>query len=258
MSTPPVKPTAPPKQVTNKVVRAPDFIVKDEKFQSAMPNIPGVAKPESAGRQNGLPTKFIVPIVVGGLLLIGVIAYWALHGSGRQSADAVADQVTPSPDAAQTPSTTPPDLPPTPSRAAGSNEIGTLDEFAQPWAAKKFTYSHLLTRDGAAAIAIRLPVGDGRSAASYWGILLKAPYGKCELEFVTDVNEIAAKYRYAATHPMVVDPCSGAVYDPLRTGSLPNGSWARGEIVQGTGFRPPLLIELRIEDGRLIAGRAEE
>jgi hypothetical protein len=128
----------------------------------------------------------------------------------------------------------------------------------QPWASKKFQYSHPLTRDSVAAIAIRLPVGTGRSSTSYWGILLKAPYGQCELQFATDLNQISEKYGYRATHPMVVDPCSNTVYDPLRTGTLPNGSWARGEIVQGAGFRPPMQIEIRIEGDRLVAGRSED
>jgi hypothetical protein len=41
-------------------------------------------------------------------------------------------------------------------------------------------------------------------------------------------------------------------------GTLPNGSWARGEIVQGSGFRPPMQIEVRLEGNKLIAGRSED
>jgi hypothetical protein len=159
------------------------------------------------------------------------------------------------------PSPAPAELPPLPAPAAAApravNEIGSVSELAQPWAAKKFQYSHALSRDNVAAIAIRLPVGNGRGANSYWGILLKAPYGQCDLEFVTDLDQLSTKYGYRASHPMVVDPCTSTIYDPLKTGTLPNGSWARGDIVKGAGFRPPTQIEIRIEGDKLVAGRSE-
>jgi len=244
--------------VTRESVRPGGPEVPVERFQTSMPEIPGVAKGAGAGQTQSLPSKYLTAIVVGGLLAVGFIAFIVLRGFSGGSSQSKAATVAPPAAEEQVPTAAPADLPPATSTSALRNEIGTLEEFAHPWAAKKFTYSYLAAHDRMAAIAIRMPVGDGRSAASYWAILLKAPYGKCDLEFLPDSKEVERRFGFAATHPMVVDPCSGTVYDPLQTGTLPNGAWARGEIVQGSGFRPPLLVELRVENGRLYATRAEE
>ncbi len=248
-------PTANPAE---KAVRPATPPGQDARFQTEMPHIPGVARTNRAGQKQTLPPKYLTIIVIASLLTIGLIAFLVFRGSpsghSQSAASTGNDQGAPG----LSPSAAPAKLPSPPSSAIGQNEIGTIEEFAHPWTAKKFTYAHLLSRDVSPAIAIRLPVGDGRSAASYWAILLKAPFGKCDLEFVSDPNEVQRRFGFAATHPMVADPCTGTVYDPLRTGTLPNGNWARGEIVQGAGFRPPMLVELQVENGRLIATRAEE
>jgi hypothetical protein len=227
--------------------------IHNSRFRTEMPKIPGVAQNAPANQKSQKNVTWIV-VVAGAILVLGVYGAWRLLGGSRGSSAATAQEQAPSPAPAELP-------PPPPTSTAAprtNNEIATLAEMSQPWASKLFQYSHPLTRDSVSAIAIRLPVGNGRSATSYWGILLEAPYGRCELQFVTDLNQISTKYGYRATHPMVVDPCSNTVYDPLRTGTLPNGSWARGEIVQGAGFRPPMQIEIRIEGEKLVAGRTED
>jgi hypothetical protein len=138
------------------------------------------------------------------------------------------------------------------------NEIGTIEQLSAPWSAKKFNYTHTLTGQQIPAIAIRLPGGNGRTAASYWVILLKAPFGNCALEYVSDTKEIASRFGFSASHPMIADACSNTLCDPMRMATLPNGSWARGEIVQGSGYRPPLQVEIRIDGDKLIAGRSED
>lgn len=259
MTAPPTKPDIPGRStVTKESVRPGGPEVPGVRFQSTMPEIPGVARGDAPGQSQRLPSKYLTPIVVGGLLAVGVIAFLLLRGFSSGAPQSAASSVTTPSAQEQVPSAAPADLPPAPSTSAARNEIGTLEEFAHPWAAKKFSYSFLVAHDRSPAIAIRLPNGDGRSAASYWAILLKAPYGKCDLEFVPDPKEVERRFGFAATHPMVVDPCSGTIYDPLRTGTLPNGAWARGEIVQGSGFRPPLLVELSVVNGHLVAIRAEE
>jgi hypothetical protein len=259
MTAPPTKPDIPVRSpVTKESVRPGGPEVPGVRFQSTMPEIPGVVRGDAAGLSQKLPSKYLTAIVVGSLLAVGVIAFLVLRGSGSASSQSATSAAATPSSQEQVPSAAPADLPPAPSTSAARNEIGTLEEFAHPWTAKKFSYSYLVAHDRSPAIAIRLPIGDGRSATSYWAILLKAPYGKCDLEFVPDPKEVERRFGYAATHPMVVDPCSGTVYDPLRTGTLPNGAWARGEIVQGAGFRPPLLVELRVENGHLVATRAEE
>jgi hypothetical protein len=226
----------------------------DPRFRADMPQIPGVNA--SAARQAGnrQQTMRIAQILGAVVILGGGSAWWLLHGSRASGAPVALEQtLTP------TPSPAPAELPPLPPApiALGRNEIGTVGEFDHPWSAKKFNYTSLLNRDVVPAVAIRLPSGDGQHAASYWGVLLKAPFGQCDLEFLSDLSQISARFGYRANHPMIVDSCSGIVYDPLRTGTLPDGTWSRGDIVKGQGIRPPMQVEIRIEGGHLFAGRAE-
>jgi hypothetical protein len=226
-------------------------LVPDARFQAEMPNIPGVTPGTRERSSEKLPDGVRAALFMFALLLVAVGGgWWALH-----------TKPAPAPPAAQdaAPSAVPVDLPPAkPSRPRGNNEIGSVDELAQPWAAKKFSYVRPVTHEEVPAIAIRLPGGSGKTSASYWVILLKAPFGRCGLEYVANTKEIASRYGYNATHPMIADACSGTLYDPLKMGTLPDGNWARGEIVQGAGFRPPLQIEVRIEGDRIVAGRSED
>ncbi len=102
----------------------------------------------------------------------------------------------------------------------------------------------------------RLP-GAATGGAAFWAFSLQAPFGRCELEFVTDLHTLAGQYGYRANHPMVVDPCNATVYDPLRMGTLPSGAWARGEVVQGVGVRPPMGIDVHVQGDRLLASKME-
>jgi hypothetical protein len=74
---------------------------------------------------------------------------------------------------------------------------------------------------------------------------------------VIDLQKLSSDYKYAAKHPMVGDPCSRAVFDPLQMADLPGGAWARGAIVRGYAFRPPLAIEIRINSDQLVAAAME-
>lgn len=213
-----------------------------------MPVIPGVP---SAAQKTRVKMIKVAAIVLGGLLLVAGGRAWLKARSSHIAS--VPDEQEAAPVAA------PIESEPAPvARPTAVNEIGTREEFDRPWAAKKFSYSSPLTHEAVPAIAIRLPNGDGHSSASYWGILLKAPFGQCELEYLTDLKVIASRFGYNATHPMIADACSGTLYDPLRTGTLPNGSWARGDIVQGSGFRPPLQVEILVQGDKLVAGRSED
>jgi len=44
--------------------------------------------------------------------------------------------------------------------------------------------------------------------------------------------------RISAGHPMVVNPCTGLLYDPLKSDRLGQRTGS-GEIVKGGGLRPP-------------------
>ncbi len=226
---------------------------RGSRFQTQMPQIPGVSG-SAAPNQRNQSKRIWIAVAAGAVLLIGCVVGWRMMSGSRGTNAPETQDLTPSP----APAELPPPPPPATTEQRGTNEIGTLTELSQPWAAKKFQYSHLITRGSVPAIAIRLPGGNGRSASSYWGIMLKAPYGQCDLEYITDLNQISAKFGYRASHPMIVDPCTSTVYDPLQTGTLPNGTWARGEIVQGAGFRPPMQVEILIQGDKLVAGRAED
>ena len=217
-----------------------------------MPNIPGVSAPAAGDVQARLRTNWMrAAIAVGAFLALGSAGAWMMTRSTHSEAAPAVLVLDPSPAVA--------DLPALPAAGvAAGHEIGTLEQFTAPWSAKKFTYTRALNGEQVPAIAIRLPGGNGRTAASYWVILLKAPFGTCALEYVSDTKEIASRFGFSATHPMIADACSNTLYDPTRMGTLPNGSWARGEIVQGSGFRPPLQVEIRLDDNKLIAGRSED
>jgi len=83
------------------------------------------------------------------------------------------------------------------------------------------------------------------------------PFHRCPLEYITALEKLSTDYGFRATHPMVADPCSRSVFDPLKMASLPSGAWARGAVVQGSAFRPPLGIDIRIVGDQLVATQIE-
>ena len=126
-----------------------------------------------------------------------------------------------------------------------------MDELSKPWAAKKFIFVNPLTLENIHAMVIRLPGGE------YWAFSLQGPFGRCELEFVTDLGRLASKYRFNANHPMVVNPCDATVYDPLKVGALGGNTWVRGAIVQGSGLRPPISIDVKVIGRSIFADSIE-
>jgi hypothetical protein len=77
------------------------------------------------------------------------------------------------------------------------------------------------------------------------------------LDFETDLGRLSTEYGYRAGHPMVVNPCTRTVYDPLKIGSLGGNVWVRGEIVHGGGLRPPISINVQVSGHSIIADRIE-
>ena len=213
---------------------------KFDPFRPEMPTIPGVGQGRrQAGRgRGGFDAQRLLQIggIAVAVVLIGAVLFWWVksksHGEARSSssgADAT-EQVAPATPLSNL----------IPAAHEGPTLAATLDELSKPWAAKKFTFVNPLTLENIPAMVIRLPGGE------YWAFSLQGPFGRCELEFVTDLGHLASKFKFNASHPMVVNSCDGTVYDPLKVGALGGNTWVRGAIVQGSGLRPPISIDVKV------------
>jgi hypothetical protein len=240
----PVKlPTNAPKSAADKPTEN-----KFDPFRPEMPKIPGVSL-------SSLPTKRatggpdsqrllqIGGIAIAALFLVAAIYWWATTKSKGGTA----------PDADLTDQTTSTAQFPVPRSQVhdGPSEAATLEELSKPWAAKKFTFVRPVTHQNIDAMVIRLPGGD------LWAFALQGPADHCELAFVADLDALASQYGFNASHPMVVSPCDRTVYDPLKVGALGGNTWVRGEIVKGSGLRPPISIDVKPRGRSIIADSIE-
>lgn len=145
-----------------------------------------------------------------------------------------------------------------PHATADEPEIAAVEEMNRAWAHKDFIYKNRVNGQNVPAVVVRLPIGSASQSASYWAFSLNAPSGNCRLEFITDLRKLKTDYGFReAKYPMVGNPCSRNVYDPLKLMSLPAGAWARGAIVQGSDLRPPLGIEVQVRGKQILAARME-
>ena len=92
-------------------------------------------------------------------------------------------------------------------------------DLAKPWSSVDFFVRNRLTGENIPATIVRLPGGSGlHRPHGYWAFSRKAPYGSCQLEYITDIDKLRSEYDYrAANHPLVGNPCSHTLYDPLKT-----------------------------------------
>jgi hypothetical protein len=243
----------PVKLPTNTPDLPPDKPVENkfDPFRPEMPQIPGVGPNAQQARRgfSGIDTQPLLKMggIAAGVLLIGALIFWWFKSKPRGTGESassetdVGEQSTPT---ASLPNVIAP-------VHDGPTVAATVDELSKPWAAKKFTFVKPVTQENIAAMVIRLPNG------GLWALSLQAPFGRCELEFVADLNTLASKYGYNASHPMVVNPCDNTVYDPLKVGALGGNTWVRGEIVQGSGLRPPISIEVKERGKSIIADSIE-
>lgn len=233
---------------------------KSAGFQAVQPKIPGVPEREppkakapaatALERQDPKPattSSANVPLpylwAAGGgaiLVLVIAVAWWAHGVSG-------AAQVAPAP--ATRASAAQPAVPqPAETLPVAPGAIATLSQMKEPWSTRKFLY-HYDNGDVVPALLVHLH-GD-----NYWAISLREPFGTCELEFA-GVDRLRDFYNLRSKYPMVGDPCTRTVYDLTQYGSGPNGL-VRGEVVAGTGSRPPLAIEVQVEGQKIVASRSE-
>jgi len=223
-----------------------------DRFKSDMPQIPGVATPSPRAAGSNPAIKLMIGLLAV-LLIVFVGARWALH-SKRDQAKATQEQPeieVPSP--APDPSTLLP-------HATETNPgIAQVAEMSKPWSSKEFFIRDKLTGDNIPSLLIRLPTGSASQSAGYWAFAINSAYGNCKLEYITDLEKLKNEYGFPAPkHPMVGNPCSRTVFDPLKTASLPGSEvWVRGAIVQGSDLRPPLGVEIQVQGKDILAIRAE-
>lgn len=221
-----------------------------DRFKADMPQIPGVSSPGTPPASRDSSLKLGIGLLAV-LLVVFLGARWALHP--RQAEPSVADQPqievpTPAPD----PTTL------MPHATQASPGIANIEEMAKPWSSRQFFIRNELSGENIPAMLIRLPTGSASQAGGYWAFSVSSPYGDCRLEYVTDLAKLKTDYGFsAAKHPMVGNPCSRTVFDPLKMTNLPGDFFVRGGIVQGSDLRPPLGVEIRVRGKDILAIRTE-
>lgn len=221
-------------------------------FKPSDPRLPGVtraaAAPAPSPKSAAVPLKYVLAGL--GALVLGAAVAWWLMGPSRDASQSA--HAKPATAAASAPAPEPP-------RSAAEaiptapGAVARVAELREPWATKVFRFRQALTDELVPAILVRLPGERG----GYWAFSAKEPFGRCLLQFVSDRERLAKEFGYRAQHPMVVDPCNGSVYHPLRWGNLPDGSVARGEVVAGPAIRPPLAVQIVVRGSEIHALRLE-
>jgi hypothetical protein len=220
-----------------------------DRFKTEMPQIPGVSGARATAPQN--PAVKLVIGLLAVLLVVFLGARWALrtqHAAPRAAQQPQIEVPSPAPD--------PNSL--LPHASAADPGIADVAEMAKPWSFKQFFLRNALTGENIPAVLVRLPGGSPAQSSGYWAFSANAPFGNCRLEYVTDLQKLAKDYGFhSPKHPMVGNPCSRTVFDPLKMSNLPGSVWARGAIVQGSDLRPPLGIELKVVGKNILAVRSE-
>jgi hypothetical protein len=222
------------------------------RYKADMPEIPGVSGGNSRFRRRNPLLPLIIGIAVLGLGLFLAVRFLSRPKSADQGA-----RTQPAPQIEVPPPAPDPNslVPHADDQNPAIAEIGDL---AKPWSSADFFVRNKLTGESIPATIVRLPTGSPTAASSYWAFSRKAPYGDCKLEYVSDLDKLRTDYDFRrATHPLVGNPCSRTLYDPLRTANLPGNVWIRGAIVQGSDIRPPLGVEIRIQGKEIQAIRSE-
>src|SRR5690349_5628337 len=179
------------------------------RFKTDMPQIPGVSAQPQRTQPGFKPVRLIG--FLAGLVFVLVCVRWVMRPRTPDASRAgPAPQVEIPPPAADANAALP--------HASESEPgIASVDEMSQPWASKDFFYKNRLSGENVPAVLIRLPGGSASQRKSYWAFSLNAPFGNCKLEYVADMEKLRTDYGFgAANHPMVGNPCSRSVFDPLK------------------------------------------
>ena len=224
-----------------------------DRYKAEMPQIPGVSSQGPGRGPLNNPAVRMVGVLVAVLLVVFFGGRWILRPKHAEPPPAEP------PPQIEVPSPAPDPNAALPHATQQDPGIATLAEMSQPWASKKFFIRNGLTGENVAGLLIRLPGSSASQENGYWAFSMNAPYGNCQLEYITDLAKIKSDYDFkAAKHPMVGNPCNRTLYDPTKLTTLPGGNaWVRGAIVQGSDLRPPLGIELKVQGKNIQAIRME-
>src|SRR5580658_10172032 len=223
-----------------------------DRYKAEMPQIPGVSAPNSRRSPFDNPTLRMVGVLLAVLLVVFFSARWLLRPRHLEAPPAEP------PPQIEVPAPAPDPNAALPHATQQDPGIATISEMAQPWSSKKFFIRNGLTGESVPALLIRLPSSSASQENGYWAFSMNAPYGDCQLEYISDLAKLRNEYDFkAAKHPMVGNPCSRTVYDPTKLSNLPGNVWVRGAIKIGSDLRPPLGIELKVQGRNIQAVRTE-
>ena len=278
----------PPKRIAERPVREQN----DVNFKPQMPQIPGVEPrpsapassrarliPPAAQAPGALPPAEVEPPIegvyagpppkptrdvlkrlakiAGATIVLAMLASYAIKTivSNRQSASdgspARSAAAGPGPSNAVEVESIP-SAPMPPYASSGNPKIATTAELAEPWSSKKFFFRSPARSRYVPSLVIRLP-GSASQSKSYWAFSLEAPFSDCQFAYIDDLGKLSSDYNFAADHPMVVNPCSHAIFDPLQLKELPGNILVRGAIVRGYDPRPPYGIEVNVTGNQVDA-----
>ena len=222
----------------------------NDKFKAEMPHIPGVstvpAKAHRAGRRW---------VVFGGIIFLIVAGAMTARLLTKPR---LAERANPRAAQIEVPAPVGDLAASVPVATQSGTSVASISELARPWSSRPFIFYNRDTGEKVAALLIRLPGESPLRSSGYWSFAMKPIYGDCKLDYVEDLQKLKGDYGYRhARHPMVVNPCTRSVYDPLKYATLPGDILARGAIVQGSDLRPPLSIEIKLKGKEILAGRME-
>jgi hypothetical protein len=240
-------------QATAQAERSAPAEPKAERFKAEMPQIPGVIA--GGPSKKGPSVNPAIPLGIG----IAAVVLVALLGARLISHPKPVEQaVVAAPPQIEVPA---PAVDPNsllPHATETAPQIATVSEMSKPWTSKSFFFVNHLTGENVPAMLIRLPQGSANSPEGYWAYEVNAPFGNCRLEYITDLTHLTNDYDFHnARHPMVGNPCSRSVFDPTKMSEIPGNFWVRGTLAQGSDVRPPLGIELKIQNKNILALRME-
>ncbi len=222
----------------------------NERFKAEMPQIPGIAPTPTRSAGIGVPW-----LIIAGLL--AVLAAIFISGKFFAKSHHAADPSPAPPAQIDIPAPVADITPAVPIATEQDPVIASISEL-KPWASKQFTFRNGMTNQSISAILVRLPTSSPAQASGYWSFSLKAAFGTCQLEYLDDLQKIKSDYGYLqARHPLVGNPCSRTLFDPLKYATLPGNVLVRGAMVQGSDLRPPLGVEIKLKGKDILAVRME-